>query len=402
MNIYAFAMPFVAYSNPLAFGGTEPWNIGTWYFTHIFFDQKFMTIFSLLFGAGLIMMMTRAEARGVTYAGVWYRRSFWLLLIGALHGYLIWMGDILFHYALVGMLVFLFRKRSPKSLILIAVLLLSVAPLLNLSGGVYMAKLQVAGTEIEALQDAGEALSEEQQEQLAEWQEMSVFLGDPAEQVKNDIEGYSQSYPAVVSYRQPTVTMLQTQATFFFIIWRVGGVMLLGMALMKLGIIDGLRDSGYYKKMMLAGYGIGLPIVVYSAWNLWSHQWEPMWTFRVGMIPNYVGSLFVALGHIGLVMTLIKSGAASRLMARFAAVGRMAFTNYLMHSVILTTVFYGYGLGLYADVPRAWQMAFVVAVIGFQLWFSPIWLKVYRFGPAEWLWRSLTYWRRQPMRRAAA
>jgi uncharacterized protein len=312
------------------------------------------------------------------------------------------MGDILFHYALVGMLVFLFRKRSPKSLILIAVLLLSVAPLLNLSGGVYMAKLQVAGTEIEALQDAGEALSEEQQEQLAEWQEMSVFLGDPAEQVKNDIEGYSQSYPAVVSYRQPTVTMLQTQATFFFIIWRVGGVMLLGMALMKLGIIDGLRDSGYYKKMMLAGYGIGLPIVVYSAWNLWSHQWEPMWTFRVGMIPNYVGSLFVALGHIGLVMTLIKSGAASRLMARFAAVGRMAFTNYLMHSVILTTVFYGYGLGLYADVPRAWQMAFVVSVIGFQLWFSPIWLKVYRFGPAEWLWRSLTYWRRQPMRRAAA
>jgi uncharacterized protein len=402
MNIYAFAMPFVAYSNPLAFGGTEPWNIGTWYFTHIFFDQKFMTIFSLLFGAGLIMMMTRAEARGVTYAGVWYRRSFWLLLIGALHGYLIWMGDILFHYALVGMLVFLFRKRSPKSLILIAVLLLSVAPLLNLSGGVYMTKLQVAGTEIEALQDAGEALSEEQQEQLAEWQEMSVFLGDPAEQVKNDIEGYSQSYPAVVSYRQPTVTMLQTQATFFFIIWRVGGVMLLGMALMKLGIIDGLRDSGYYKKMMLAGYGIGLPIVVYSAWNLWSHQWEPMWTFRVGMIPNYVGSLFVALGHIGLVMTLIKSGAASRLMARFAADGRMAFTNYLMHSVILTTVFYGYGLGLYADVPRAWQMAFVVAVIGFQLWFSPIWLKVYRFGPAEWLWRSLTYWRRQPMRRAAA
>jgi uncharacterized protein len=402
MNIYAFAMPFVAYSNPLAFGGTEPWNIGTWYFTHIFFDQKFMTIFSLLFGAGLIMMMTRAEARGVTYAGVWYRRSFWLLLIGALHGYLNWMGDILFHYALVGMLVFLFRRRSPKSLILIAVLLLSVAPLLNLSGGVYMAKLQFAGTEIEALQDAGEALSEEQQEQLAEWQEMSVFLGDPAEQVKNDIEGYSQSYPAVVSYRQPTVTMLQTQATFFFIIWRVGGVMLLGMALMKLGIIDGLRDSGYYKKMMLAGYGIGLPIVVYSAWNLWSHQWEPMWTFRVGMIPNYVGSLFVALGHIGLVMTLIKSGAASRLMARFAAVGRMAFTNYLMHSVILTTVFYGYGLGLYADVPRAWQMAFVVAVIGFQLWFSPIWLKVYRFGPAEWLWRSLTYWRRQPMRRAAA
>jgi uncharacterized protein len=88
-----------------------------------------------------------------------------------------------------------------------------------------------------------------------------------------------------------------------------------------------------------------------------------------------------------------------RLLDRFAAVGRMAFTNYLMHSVILTTIFYGYGFGLYGQVPRAWQMAFVVAVLSFQLWMSPLWLKHFRFGPAEWAWRSLSYWRLQPMRR---
>jgi uncharacterized protein len=87
-----------------------------------------------------------------------------------------------------------------------------------------------------------------------------------------------------------------------------------------------------------------------------------------------------------------------RLMTRFAAVGRMAFTNYLMHSVILTTVFYGYGFGLYGQVPRAGQMAIVVAVLGLQLWYSPLWLKHFRFGPAEWAWRSLSYWRLQPMR----
>ena len=100
-------------------------------------------------------------------------------------------------------------------------------------------------------------------------------------------------------------------------------------------------------------------------------------------------------------MTIIRSGFVPGLMERFAAVGRMAFTNYLLHSIILTTVFYGYGFGLYGTIPRFWQMGFVVAVIGFQLWLSPWWLARFRFGPAEWLWRSLTYWRLQPMRHTA-
>jgi len=132
MNIYGFAMPFAAYGNPLAYGGTEPLNIGTWFFTHVFFDLKFMTIFSMLYGAGMIMLMTRAETRGVSYEVTWIRRNFWLLLIGAVHGYLIWWGDILFHYAIVGMIVFLFRHRPAKSLISIAVVVLAVAPLLHL------------------------------------------------------------------------------------------------------------------------------------------------------------------------------------------------------------------------------------------------------------------------------
>ena len=398
MNIYGFAMSFSAYANPLADGGTEIYNLGTWFFTHIFFDQKFMTIFSLLFGAGLVMMMTRAEARGVQYGAVWFRRNFWLLVLGAAHGYLIWMGDILFHYALVGMLVYAFRNRSPKALITISILLMSVAPFLSFGGGVFMGKLQVAAAEYELLQEAGEVLSEEQLQQLEEWEANSIFFGDPAEAVQKDLDGYSQSYPEVVVYRQPTVTMMQTQMTFFFIVWRVGGLMLLGMALMKLGILSGERSAAFYKKMMLAGYGIGLPIVLFSAWNLWQHQWEPMWLFRVGMLPNYIASILIALGHVGLVMIVIKSGVCSKLMTRFAAVGRMAFTNYLMHSIILTTIFYGYGFGLYGKVPRLWQMGFVVAVIGLQLLLSPVWLRHYRFGPAEWLWRSLTYWKLQPMR----
>jgi uncharacterized protein len=124
-----------------------------------------------------------------------------------------------------------------------------------------------------------------------------------------------------------------------------------------------------------------------------------MWVFKVGNIPNYIGSILMAFGHIALVMTICNSDKLKNARRRLAAVGRMAFTNYLLHSIILTTVFYGYGLGFYSQVDRIWQMLIVILVLGFQLWMSPIWLNKYRFGPAEWVWRSLTYWRLQDMRK---
>ena len=399
MNIYGFAMSFAAYQNPLADGGTEWYNLGTWFFTHIFFDQKFMTIFSILFGAGLVMMMTRAEARGGNYGGNWYRRNFWLLVIGAIHGYLIWFGDILFHYALIGMLIYPFRHRSPRALIITACVLLTLGVLMSFMGGIYMQKLQVSGPEVLQLQDAGETLTEEQAATLKEWEDAAMFMKPPSEQVENDTAAYTGSYPGIVEYRAPMVAMMQTQGTFGFIIWRVGGLMLLGMALMKLGIVSGERSDAFYRKMMFIGYGIGLPIMLFSAYSLHAHQWEFMWLFRIGNLPNYIGSILVAFGHIALVMIIVKVGALQSLMARFTAVGRMAFTNYLMHSIVMTTIFYGYGFGLYGQVPRFWQMGFVITMLGFQLWFSPFWLSRYRFGPAEWFWRSLTYWQVQPMRR---
>jgi uncharacterized protein len=326
-----------------------------------------------------------------------------LLLIGALHGYLIWFGDILFSYALMGMLIFPLRKRKPRTLIIVACLMLPVALLFSYAGGIYVDKLQVSVAAIEQVQAAGEELSEEQSTTLEEWEAMSVFMGPPEELVRKDLEAYSEnSYLHIVAHRAPMVIGMQTQGIFAFLIWRVGGLMLIGMALMKLSVLSAERSVVFYRKMMLTGYGIGLPIMFYSIYFVTAHQWDPVFMFRIGMLPNYIGSIFVALGHIAMVMLIVKSGALAKLMQRFAAVGRMAFTNYLLHSIILTTVFYGYGFGLYGQIPRLWQMAFVVAVIGFQMIVSPLWLQHYRFGPAEWLWRSLTYWRRQPMRRSAA
>ena len=400
MNIYGFAMSMTAYQNPLAWGGTEWYNLGTWFFTHIFFDQKFLPIFSMLFGAGLVLMAGRAESRGTKYGGIWYRRSVWLLLIGAAHGYLIWFGDILFHYALFGMLIYPLRNRRPRTLIIIACIVLPIALVFGTLGGVYMQKLQTASIEINELQAAGEELTEEQSTMLAEWEEMSAFVGPPNVAVQKDLEAYRQGYREIFAHRLPVTSMMQSSASLF-LIWRVGGLMLLGMALMKLGVLSGERSNAFYKKMMAWGYVLGFPIVLFSAYDLNAHQWDGMYMFRFGGWWNYFGSIAVSLGHIAVFMLIIKSGVLRNLMQRFAAMGRMALTNYLLHSVILTTVFYGYGLGLYGTIPRIWQMSFVVAVVGFQLWFSPVWLQKYRFGPLEWLWRSLTYWKRQPMRRQA-
>ncbi len=398
MNIYAFAMPFIAYANPLVMGGTEPHNLGTWFFTHILFDQKFLSIFAMLFGAGIVFMTGRAEARGARSGRIYYRRQFWLLVLGAIHGYLIWMGDILFMYAVIGMLVYLFRNRSPKFLILLACLLLPIALVLSFGMSIYTEQTQARVSEVTAIQESGEDLSEEQEKLLAGWEESRPFMAPTDEDLRDDVVAYSAGYREIVAHRVPIVVSMQIFTTLFFGISRVASLMMIGMALMKLGIFSGERSGRYYRNFMFAGYLLGLPLTVFSAFDLYAHQFSNIYVLRIGGVANYFGSLAVAFGHIGLVMLIMKSGVLRRAKERFAAVGRMALTNYLMHSLILTTVFYGYGLGLYGTISRFSQMGFVAVVIGLQLLISSWWLNRYRFGPVEWLWRSLTYWKRQPMR----
>ncbi len=401
MNIYAFAMPFIAYTNPLRMGGTEPWNIGTWMFTHILFDQKFISIFAMMFGAGIVLMSGRAESGGSKPAGFYYRRQLWLVVIGAIHAYLIWIGDILFMYALIGMLAYLFRKRTPRTLIIVACFLLPVTLLFN-HGNVYQTtKMMNMVAEVEVLVEQGEELDDEQQQLLEDWVGMRAFMMPTDEDIASEVEVYRGDYVGIVQHRAPIVAMMQIFFIFGYGLFRVGGLMLIGMAMMKLGVFTAQRTSAFYTRLMLAGYLLGLPMTVYSAVDLQAHDFDSLYALSTGSFANYFGSILVAFGHIGLVMLIAKSGVFAGLMSRFATVGRMALTNYLMHSVVLTTVFYGYGLGLYGSVPRLWQMAFVAGLIGFQLWFSTWWLERYRFGPVEWLWRSVTYWRRQPMRQPA-
>ena len=398
MNVYAFAMPLAAYYNPLVMGGKDALNMGTWFFTHLLFDQKFMSIFSMLYGAGIVTMMNRVERRDACFSCVFYRRSIWLIVLGLLHGYFVWFGDILFHYALMGMIVFLFRKASPTMLISGASILLPVTLLINFGSSFYIEELQADVAAIEQAQSQGAALDERQQEQLDAWQEIRAVFAPSAEDIEAEVAAYTGTYVDALAQRAPFVAFMQLNLTLVFIVWRVGGLMLLGMALMKLGVLSGERSMRFYTRMALVGYGSGLPLAILSAVLLDAHQFDPLYVARFGGIPNYFGSILVALGHVGAVVLVVKSGAVQAIARRFAAVGRMALSNYLAHSLVMTTLFYGYGLGLYAEVPRIWQQGFVAVLIGLQLLLSPWWLEYFRFGPVEWLWRSLTYVQRQPMR----
>jgi uncharacterized protein len=277
--------------------------------------------------------------------------------------------------------------------------LLPISLVGNYGRSVSVAQTIVAVAEIQDLQGAGEELNDEQKKLLKRWESSRAFTAPNAEDLQKDLDAYRGSYLDIVKHRAPTVLMMQIFVTLFFGISRIAALMMIGAALMKLGVLSGERSTAFYRNLMLAGYLLGLPLTIFSAVSLNAHAFDTLYMLRVGGIANYIGSLVVAFGHIGLVMLIVKSGVLRRLMERFAAVGRMAVSNYLMHSLVLTTIFYGYGLGLYGTIPRFWQMGFVIGVITLQLFLSTWWLDRYRFGPVEWLWRSLTYWQRPPMRR---
>ncbi len=178
--------------------------------------------------------------------------------------------------------------------------------------------------------------------------------------------------------------------------------MLVGMALFKLGVFSARRSAGFYLALVGAAVVLGVPVIIYGIQRNFAVNWDVTYSFFLGGQFNYWASVLVSLGWVGLVMLACKTAAAGAITRPLAAVGRMALTNYLMQTIICTTIFYGHGFGKFGEFSRVEQLLTVLGVLAFQLIISPIWLRYFRFGPFEWLWRSLTYLKLQPMRREAA
>ncbi len=373
MNIQT-AMPDAAYFNPTAYGDLTGLNLGVWLSSHIMADSKFMAIFSMLYGAGVVLITSKVEAKGESAAGLHYKRTFWLLVIGLIHAYFIWHGDILVTYALVAFVIYFFRNLSPRWLIIWGVVALSMSTILMVFTAVSMPFMPA------------ETIADFQ----ADWQPTS-------DQIAAEVAAYQGGWLSQMAYRASSAFELQTVGFIFFGLWRAGGLMLIGMALFKLGVLTAQRSQAFYLKLLLVGFGLGYPLIIWGVFNNFANGWTVEYSRFIGSQFNYWGSVGVSLGYVALIMLIAQSGRFERAIKPFAAVGRTALSNYLLQSILFTFILYGHGLGLFGQIERTGQLLLVLAIWAFQLAISPIWLRYYRFGPAE-LWRSLTYGRLQPMR----
>ena len=376
MNIQSFGLIDAKYMNPMAQGEITGLSYYCWWFAHVFFDTKFMAIFSLLFGAGIVLMWERAKAKGQKSTGLHYRRMFWLLLIGLLHAHLLWYGDILVTYALCGMLVYWLCGLKSRWLIPIGVLLLTIGSAISLMTGFSM-----------QFMDETDKL-----ELVAGWT-------PSLEQVEEDLAIHRAGWLEQLPHRSAAALMMETFLFLFLFVWRAGGLMLIGMGLFKLGVFNASRSARFYIAGALLGFTIGLPLVLLGVHYHNANDWRLEYSFFSGTQFNYWGSIFISLAYICIVASFSRLGVWSWLRDSLAAVGQMALTNYLAHTIICTTIFYGHGLGWYGYLSRIELISIVLVIWAVQLILSPIWLKRFRFGPFEWLWRSLTYWKLQPMRR---
>ena len=402
MNIVGFGWPGEVYSIPIMAPDYDQADMILWGFNHLVFDTKMMTLFSMLFGAGLVLMTDRAEGRGAKLAWVYYRRVFWLLVIGLIHAYLIWSGDILVMYASCGFFLYFARRWSPKTLLIVGVSLsLLMVPLLvgfRLVGVPYM---RGRAERVEAQVKAKEKPSDWNQKVHDAWTEMSKSEMPKREDFLKEIADHRGSYGGIVKDRASQLVWGQTIGFLLFGWWFAGGRMLIGMGLMKLGVFAAQRSKRAYLNMMAIGYGVGLPIMLFDAIHESNNGFflgRQLWHSLDGWpLLTIYGSLPVVFGHIGLIMLICQSGALPWLTRRLAAAGRMALSCYLFDSIVCSTLFYGYGFDLYATLHRPLLYAIVLTIWTAQLLICPIWLDRFRFGPAEWLWRSLTYWKPQPM-----
>jgi uncharacterized protein len=367
MNVQGFSGPPMGYDNASAdLEAGAAASVSVWAIAHTFFAYKFITIFSTLFGAGIVLMAGDGPEKGPHT-----QRMLWLLLIGAVHAYIFWWGDILVHYALLGLIVVGARRWSVSRLVWTALPLLAVGALLWVGS-----------------KFAGAAFATP--ESTAQNEEMMAGI------MAGMTEAFRAGFVDHILWNAGFALMGQIMS-FLMIGPRTAGLMLLGMALYKSGFLSASWSYARYGVLSVVGLGVGYYLCNASTQALLAGEFSPQ-ALADGNAYMYPGSLIMSFGYASAVMLLAKIGAFSLIIKLFAATGRMAFTNYLSQTVIMTFIFVGApGLGLYGTVDRVDQAKLVLLVWALQLAWSPIWLSLFRFGPMEWAWRSLTYRKAQPL-----
>jgi uncharacterized protein len=384
MNIVGMGLPTFAYVDPTYLGPLEGANFWVWAVNFVVTDGKMRALFTMLFGASMLLIADRAEGRKPGPAETHYRRVFWLLLIGFLHAYLLFFGDILVCYAIAGAVAFGFRKLGPKTLIATgAVILIAL-----------LTKSLVEAEHIKTLQ-AAIAAGAATPAQAAQWQELQLFLNAPRSMGQEEIAWMQGDFFSALKSRMRAAIIVQLGFLPLDAIPEAIGQMLIGAGLFRTGFFTLGWSSRAYAAMIAVGYLIGVPVMVWLCWSTVQANFEAVQQhalFALTAAPRP----FIALAHASLLMLVIRAGAVKWLVGRLEAAGRMAFSNYLGTSIITTLVFCGFGFGLYGELQR-FELYYVVAgVWAFILLWSKPWLARFHYGPFEWVWRSLVMWKPQP------
>tara|TARA_R110000787_G_scaffold280945_1_gene391963 strand:+ start:3393 stop:4688 length:1296 start_codon:yes stop_codon:yes gene_type:complete len=388
-----------AYGDPTVTGGDTGWNLTTWITTNLSFEGTMRALFSLLFGVGMFIFLDRLEKKGagINAANIYFRRLLWLLVFGLIHGYLLlWTGEILFDYALMGFVVFSFRNLSPIKLTIAAVVLFSIGALwnyLDYKSDIKFVK-NVALVESYKLED--KALTTELKEVDLKWTKRE-FERSP-EGIAEHNTNMRKRYLDVVAFLAPENKHTDIDWPYRWDLWDILSMMLIGIALFKWNILSAEKSYKFYGIMAVLGYMIGFSVNYYEILSIMEGNFSLL-SFSKSNITYDLGRVPVAIGHVGAIMLFCKLPVLKWLKSSLAAVGKMALTNYVMHSVFAMFIFTGVGFGLFGTFQRYELLYIVFSIWVFQLILSPIWLKYYQYGPLEWIWRNLSYLKRHPFKK---
>ena len=449
VNMQLFAMPLREFTVPYGLPSDSTGSIAAWAIVKTFFEYKFISLFSLLFGAGAAMQWMRARQRGRPFAPMFLRRLAVLAVIGLLHGLLLWYGDVLFVYACLGVIVMLCIGLRPRTMFIIAPALIALMALLYGALAVVVVMVGDASAEPVTSVTAHDETPSDSPEVSASSGETPFGKPDqtpaadshdptPAPSAANEPASAtpSQQEKARPLYLQrmidsgfdinsekwaeaetdtfksgPFLAALMFRAVLYAASlvssilgygWHALAMMFIGAGMMKLSFF-GSSFSRQHRRLAMLGLGIGLPLELLSTFLNWRGLVTQDYAMTIlATVPHEIGSAIMCLGLVGLGCLAASLPGLHRFLAPVRAVGQMALSNYLLETIIATTLMYWWGFGWFGEVSRPRQIGLALLIYMGLILGSTVWMGLFRMGPMEWLWRTVTYWRVQPMRRLSA
>ncbi len=362
MNVQSFGLPLAAYVNPFSLPDHSATDRSIWFVLNLFADSKFMNLFSMLFGVGIVVFGERAIQKSQNALNLHQSRMQWLLMFGVVHAYFIWWGDILFSYAVCGLMFVGLLQYTSKRLLIIAIAYLGLGAALMVLTNYLLATFTP-------------------QEALEIWRPSDEIL-------RAEIEQQTESWMVRILSSFEIAIGLQFMLPFVTY-WRITALMIIGVLLYRNGFLSASLSRKLYLKVAVGCLVLGTMITSFGAYLNIQNQFSLEYSSVYGAIPNWFGSVLTSIGYAAVIMLLAKSSRFYALKMALRAVGKTAFSNYIFQSLV-GLLFFSI-LGYFATLDYVQLMLYVCAVWLVQVCLSIAWLSHNKQGPLEALWRRLTY-----------